>query len=86
VTAQECPRITAQFLAEEALALGERWYRQEYECSFEETLGAVFSTADIAAMFDDPTVLPLFPQSGGTEPAAPVSVLDSDVRPLFARG
>jgi hypothetical protein len=86
VTATECPRISAQFLQEERQALGERWYRQEYECSFEETLGAVFSAADIAAMFDDPTVLPLFPQGGGLSAAAPASMLDDDVRPLFARG
>src|SRR5262249_34618642 len=34
ITAEECPRITREFLAEERQALGERWYRQEYLCSF----------------------------------------------------
>ena len=54
VPAGQCPRITAAFLAEERLALGERWYRQEYECSFEDAVGAVFSYADIqAALRDD---------------------------------
>jgi hypothetical protein len=24
-------------------SLGERWYKQEYECSFEDPVGAVFS-------------------------------------------
>jgi hypothetical protein len=42
--------------------LGERWYRQEYLCSFEDTIDAVFSWADIqAALSDD--VQPLFPEA-----------------------
>jgi hypothetical protein len=49
VKAHQCPRITPAFLAEERLALGERWYRQEYECSFEDVLGAVFGREVIAA-------------------------------------
>ncbi len=46
-TATDCPRITQEFLAEERAALGERWYRQEYDCSFEEAVGSVFSEADV---------------------------------------
>ena len=38
---------------EEKQALGERWYRQEYECSFEDTIDAVFNFEEIAAAFDD---------------------------------
>jgi hypothetical protein len=49
IRADECPRITPEFLAEERRALGERWYRQEYECSFEDTIDALFSSEDIAA-------------------------------------
>jgi hypothetical protein len=49
ITARECPRIPANFLAEERRALGEHWYRQEYECSFEDTVAAVFAYADIQA-------------------------------------
>jgi hypothetical protein len=59
VTAEQCPRIPADFLAEERRALGERWFRQEYLCSFEDTVDAVFAYADIhAALSDD--VKPLF--------------------------
>ena len=36
VTAEECPRISAEFLEEEKKAMGPRWYAQEYLCSFEE--------------------------------------------------
>jgi hypothetical protein len=59
ITAEECPRITPEFLAEERRALGERWYKQEYLCSFEDVIASVFSAADIqAALRDD--VQPLF--------------------------
>jgi hypothetical protein len=53
ITADQCPRITPEFLAEERLAIGERWYNQEYFCSFEDMIGAVFSAADIAAALTD---------------------------------
>ena len=59
VTAQQCPRIPAEFLAEERQALGERWFRQEYLCSFEDTVDAVFAYADIHAALSD-EVKPLF--------------------------
>jgi hypothetical protein len=42
ITAPECPRIPETFLDEERRALGERWYKQEYLCSFEAAIGAVF--------------------------------------------
>ena len=59
ITAPECSRISPTFLAEEKRALGERWYKQEYLCSFEEVIDAVFRDEDIqAAMTDD--VKPLF--------------------------
>jgi hypothetical protein len=53
ITAEQCPRISARFLAEERQALGERWFRQEYLCSFEQPIGAVFSYADIQACLSD---------------------------------
>jgi hypothetical protein len=59
ITAEDCPRIPPEFLADEQRALGERWYRQEYLCSFEETIDAVFRSEDIqAALSND--VQPLF--------------------------
>ncbi len=66
VTAEECPRISKEFLEEERRALGERYYRQEYMTDFSECVDAVFSYADIMrAQSSD--VLPLFPiaPSGG---------------------
>jgi hypothetical protein len=60
IVAEECPRITTEFLAEERRALGPRWFAQEYQCSFEDTIDAVFASEDImAALSDD--IDPLFP-------------------------
>jgi hypothetical protein len=59
ITADRCPRITREFLEEERVALGDRWFRQEYFCSFEDTIDAVFSHEDILAACSD-TAPPLF--------------------------
>jgi hypothetical protein len=59
IVADQCPRITPEFLAEERRALGERWYRQEYLCSFEDAVDAVFSYEDIQAALNN-EVKPLF--------------------------
>jgi hypothetical protein len=59
ITADDCPRILPEFLADEQRAMGERWFRQEFQCSFEETCDAVFRSEDIqAALSND--VQPLF--------------------------
>jgi hypothetical protein len=60
VTADRCPRISAEFLAEERRTLGERAFRQEYFCAFNTALDQVFSTEAVAAAFAD-DVTPLFP-------------------------
>jgi hypothetical protein len=59
VPARECPRIPASFLEEEKRALPARVYRQEYECSFEDTEDQVFSYEDVAAAISA-DVTPLF--------------------------
>jgi hypothetical protein len=63
IPASVCPRIPPEFLEEERRSLPARVYRQEYECSFEETEDSVFSyelveqaiTPDVAPLFGDPT-------------------------------
>jgi hypothetical protein len=78
IKAEQCPRITKRFLREERNELGERWFRQEYGCSFEDMIGAVFSWEDIqAAMSDD--VQPLFP----VPPTDADAEDEGDVPPLF---
>jgi hypothetical protein len=59
VPACECPRITPQFLEEEREALPSWVYRQEYECSFEETEDQVFTT-EMVERAVTPEVAPLF--------------------------
>src|SRR5215208_4533542 len=59
VPVTDCPRITDAFLEEERAALPSWVYRQEYECSFEETEDQVFTTEMVdAAVSAD--VKPLF--------------------------
>jgi hypothetical protein len=53
ITAAECPRIDPAFLAEEERSLGARWFRQEYFCSFEDTVDAVFQLEDVQAACDN---------------------------------
>jgi hypothetical protein len=59
VRADQCPRISPGFLAEERAALGPRWYAQEYENSFEDAVGAVFSGEAVAAAMSG-SLAPLF--------------------------
>jgi hypothetical protein len=49
VAAAACPRIFEEFLEEERRALPSWVFRQEYECSFEETDDQVFTTEMIDA-------------------------------------
>src|ERR671915_1700265 len=44
VPASRCPRISREFLEEERASLPPFIFRQEYECSFEETEDQVFTT------------------------------------------
>jgi hypothetical protein len=41
--ATECARIRKEFLQEERAIMGERWFRQEYLCEFEDSLSGVFA-------------------------------------------
>jgi hypothetical protein len=52
-TAEECPRIPADFLAEEKLTLAEDEYRQEYCCEFMCSEGSLFDEAVIRACLTD---------------------------------
>jgi hypothetical protein len=63
VTADQCPRISREFLAEEERSMGPRWFAQEYRCSFESAVDSVFAYEDIQAMLS-PEVRPLFPLAG----------------------
>ncbi len=59
VSAAECPRISPEFLEEEREVLPSWVYRQEYECSFEETEDQVFTTEMVERAVSS-EVTPLF--------------------------
>jgi Terminase large subunit, T4likevirus-type, N-terminal len=63
VPASRCPRISREFLDEERASLPPFIYRQEYECSFEDTEDQVF-TSDLIDRALTEEVLPLFGTGG----------------------
>jgi hypothetical protein len=62
VRAEECERIPASFLEEERKALPAWVYRQEYECSFEDTEDQLFGYELIKSAITD-EVTPLFEEA-----------------------
>jgi hypothetical protein len=63
VPASQCPRISEEFLEQERASLPPFIFRQEYECSFEETDDQVFTTDMIDRAVTD-EVQPLFGTGG----------------------
>ncbi|MHB9132904.1 MAG: terminase large subunit domain-containing protein [Armatimonadota bacterium] len=59
ISAAECPRISAEFLAEERRSLGDLWFRQEYGCEFLATMDQLFDYDTVMACIT-PDVKPLF--------------------------
>ncbi len=59
VPATKCSRISPEFLDQERRSMPARWFRQEYECSFEDLADAAFG-ADLVAGLVDPDIKPLF--------------------------
>ena len=56
VPARACPRITAEFLAEELREIGPLRYASEYECEFVDTDDSMFPSALIEAALTDKVV------------------------------
>ncbi len=63
ITADQCPRISKEFLESERRALGDALYRQEYFCEFLDTVDQVFRTEHIERAMSD-EVEPLFGPTG----------------------
>ena len=53
VPATQCPRISPEFLEEERRAMGEWWFKQEYECKFMEAESQAFRREDIDGAFEE---------------------------------
>jgi hypothetical protein len=76
VPARDCPRITAAFLERESKALGDLWFRQEYQCEFADVIDSVFRMADIErALSDD--VTPLFEMPPGEDDVKPLTIVEN---------
>jgi hypothetical protein len=63
ITADQCPRISPEWLAEEREKIGQWWYSQEYLCIFQETVDSVFRYSDVQGMLSA-DVQPLFGGAG----------------------
>lgn len=63
VTAYDCPRISAEFLAEERAAMSDLSFRSEYLCEFVDTDESVFAS-DLVHAALDADVAPLFAPTG----------------------
>ena len=59
VTADQCARITPEFLAQERASIGDWWFSQEYECRFVDPVDSAFRADDVRAALD-PSIAPLF--------------------------
>jgi len=79
VAADQCSHISADFLAEEKLAIGSWWYEQEYNCKFLDA-GAGFFDMDRVHQGLDEGLEPLFAlrEPGGMNE-------DSGLKALFGR-
>jgi hypothetical protein len=53
VPADECPRISAEFLEEERRTIGEWWFRQEYGCEFLDAQAQAFTRDEIDRAFKE---------------------------------
>ena len=53
ITADQCPRISAEHLAAERICLGDALYQQEYFGAFVSAPGSVFDAEVLAHMFGD---------------------------------
>jgi hypothetical protein len=73
VTADQCPRISPSFLAEERQTLGDRWFNAEYMCSFVHSVDQLFSHDVVMGAMSD-GVEPIFPDA----PLAETDELVSD--------
>lgn len=78
VTADRCPRINPEFLAEEKRTMPRTWFEQEYMCVFGDMQGQIFPTDLIMTAFSD-EIEPLFPDLE----RAVIDGISDDIQPLF---
>jgi hypothetical protein len=67
VTWRDCPRISAEFIAEETRSMGAAWAAQEYECSFNSREGLVYPEFGDALLREWPAPPPAGRGVGGID-------------------
>jgi len=75
IPADQCPRISSEFLAHELAVSGEFWLNQEYKCKFQANSATCFTLDEIENAFD-PTIKPLFDPVTG-ELDVPIRIIRS---------
>jgi len=78
ITAEMCPRITKEFLAEERRT--NFWYLQEYCCQFTETNNQLFSFDLIQSMLESDDA-PAFGAGWRANPMDPYGILEGESEP-----
>ncbi len=53
ITADDCSRISQEFLDDELEAIGEWWFSQEYRCEFRENVDQLFDYEQVMKAFDN---------------------------------
>jgi len=53
VPAEDCPRISQEFLDEERRSMGEWWFQQEYQCEFLDAETQPFGREDVERAFEE---------------------------------
>ncbi len=53
ITADQCPRISPEWLEREKAAMPDFWFKQEFECQFVESVDSVFSFSEVQATLSD---------------------------------
>jgi hypothetical protein len=70
VNVYQCPRIPADFIAQERRTLPAQWFASEYMCEFVEPDDAVFTEEQIRRAFGHEDIEPLFELSPGLDDLA----------------
>ncbi len=53
ITAEQCPRISLEWLLKEKESMPSFWFKQEFECQFVESVDSVFSFDEVHATLSD---------------------------------
>lgn len=78
VKAVDCCHIPAWFLAEERIALGEWWYRQEYECEFLDQIAEYFNMDEVRESLENDIDLLFMVDASGMP-----DYYGAEIEPLF---